>query len=63
MTSARQTLSITLAGLRDYLGSQPKSKQMTSYERGLDRVLNACEDEPLGVRRYVGLLKRRAWWV
>lgn len=42
-TSARKTLSFALAGLRDYFGSQPKSKQMTSHDRELERLLNACE--------------------
>jgi hypothetical protein len=63
MTSARQTLSFTLASLCAYLGSRPNSKQRAPYERELDHLLDACEDEPLGVRRYVGLLKRRAWSV
>jgi hypothetical protein len=63
MTNARQTLSSTLASLCAYLGSQPQSEQKTSYELELDRLLNACEAEAPGVRRYVGLLKRRAWWV
>ena len=63
MTSARQILSFTLGSLLGYSGSQSYSNQETAYERELDRLLNACEDEPPVVRRYVGLLRKRAWWV
>jgi hypothetical protein len=63
MTSARQILSFTLDGLLAHLVSLSHSNQQTAYERELDRVLNACEDEPPVVRRYVGTLKKRAWWV
>jgi hypothetical protein len=63
MTSARQSVSFSLSNLRALLGSQPHSKQMRPYEREIDRLLNACDDEPPVVRRHVGLLKRRVWWV
>jgi hypothetical protein len=63
MMNARQTISFTLPSLWAYLGWQPQSEQKTTYERELDRLLTACEDEAPGVRRYIGLLKRRAWWV
>ena len=63
MTNARQTLSFLLVRLCAYLGSQPQSEQKTTYELELDGLLNACEDEAPSVRRYVGLLKRKAWWV
>jgi hypothetical protein len=63
MTSARQTLWLVLASLCTHLGSQAHHNQKTPYERELDRLLNASEDEPPVVRRYVGLLKGRAWWV
>lgn len=63
MTSARQTLSFTLTSLCAQLGLQLHSNQKTPYERELDRLLDACEDEPPIARRYVGLLKRKAWWV
>ena len=63
MTSVRQILSFTLGSLLAQLGSQSHSSQATAYERELDRLLNACEDEPPVLRRYVCLLKKRAWWV
>ena len=53
MTSARQILSFTLGSLLAHLGSQSHSSQVTAYERELDRLLNACEDEPPVLRRYV----------
>ena len=63
MTNPLQTLSFMLARLCAYLGLQSQSQQKTTYELDLNRVLNACEDEAPGVRRYVRSLKRRAWWV
>jgi hypothetical protein len=63
MTSAQQILSFTLRSLISHLGSLWPSNQQTAYERELDRLLNACEDEPPVVRRHVGILKKRAWWV
>ena len=42
---------------------QLRSQDQTTYQRELARLLAACEDEPAHVRRYVGSLKRSAWWV
>ena len=63
MTSAQQVLSFMLGSLFARLGSLSHSNQQTAYERELDRLLSACEDEPPGVRRHVGILRKRAWWV
>ena len=63
ITIARQTLASRLAGLCAHLSAQPLADQKTPYELELARLLNACESEPLGVRRHVAILKRRAWWV
>ena len=59
MTSAQQTLFVALSRL----GSLWPSNQQTAYELELDRLLNACEDEPPVVRCHVGVLRKRAWWV
>ena len=63
MTDTQQIVSFTLSSLFSRLGSLWRSNQQTAYERELDRLLNACEDEPPVVRRHVGILRKRAWWV
>ena len=64
MTGARQILSFTLGSLFAHWGSPSHSNDKTAYERELDRLLNACDDEPPAVRRLqekclVGLTKSR----
>jgi hypothetical protein len=63
MRSVRQTLTSTLASIGARWSARPLSDQKTPYELELDRLLNASETEPDGVRRRVAMLKRRAWWV
>jgi hypothetical protein len=62
MTGARQIVSFTLSSLFAHCGCRMQMTK-TAYERELDRLLNACEDEPLAVRRQVGMLRKSAWWV
>jgi hypothetical protein len=63
MTGARQILSFTLGSLFARWGSLSHANDKTAYERELDRLLNACDDEPPAVRRQVGILRKSAWWV
>ena len=63
MTGARQILSLTLSSLAAHWGYRGMQKTKTAYERKLDRLLNACEDEPPSVRQQVGMLRKSAWWV
>ena len=63
MTGARQILSFTLGSLFAHWGSLSHANDKTAYERELDRLLNACDDEPPAVRRQVGILRKSAWWV
>ena len=63
MASGQQTVAAALANLCSCLGSWTRANQESPSERELDRLLKACEDEPVGVRRHVAMLKRKAWWV
>ncbi len=63
MTGARQILSFTLGSLFAHWGSPSHANDKTAYERELDRLLNACDDEPPAARRQVGILRKSAWWV
>jgi hypothetical protein len=63
MTSARWIVSFTLSSLFAHCGYCRMQKTKTAYERKLDRVLDACEDEPASVRQQVGMLRKGAWWV
>jgi hypothetical protein len=63
MTAARQVLSFTLRSLFGHWRSLWPANDKTVYERELDRLLRACEDEPLAVRRQIGMLRKSAWWV
>jgi hypothetical protein len=63
MTGARQIFSFTLGSLFARWGSPSRANENTAYERELDRLLNACEDEPPAARRQVGMLRKSAWWV
>ena len=54
MTGARQILSFTLGSLFAHWGSLSHANDKTAYERELDRLLNACDDELPAVRRRSG---------
>ena len=63
MTGARQIVSVTLSSLLTRCGYCRMQMTKTAYERELDRLLDACEDEPPVVRQQVGTLRKNAWWV
>jgi hypothetical protein len=63
MTGARQILSFTLGSLFAHWGYCRMQMTKTAYERELDRLLDASEDEPPALSRQVGILRKSAWWV
>ena len=63
MTGARQIFSFMLSSLFARWRSLSPANDKTAYERKLDRLLNACEDEPPSARQQVGMLRKSAWWV
>jgi hypothetical protein len=63
MTDARQIVSFTLSSLFAHCGYCRVQMTKTAYERELDRLLDASEDEPPAARRQVGMLRKSAWWV
>jgi hypothetical protein len=61
MTGARQIVSLSSLFARWGYGGMQMTK--TAYERELDRLLDACEDEPASVRQQVGVFRKSAWWI
>jgi hypothetical protein len=61
--SVLQNVMSTLASLCSCLRARPHSEQTTPYEREVGTLLNACEDEPEQVRRFVASQVARGWWV
>jgi hypothetical protein len=59
-TSAWQNVMLTLANMYCCLWARPHSERETLRAREL---LDACEDEPLQVKRFVASQKARGWWV
>jgi hypothetical protein len=62
-TSAWQNVMLALANMYGCLWARPHSERETLRERDVNRLLDACEDEPLQVKRFVASQKARGWWV
>ena len=63
MTGARRIFSLMLSSLFARWRSLSPANDKTAYERKLDRLLNACEDEVPSARQQVGMLRKSASWV
>jgi hypothetical protein len=61
--STWQYLISTLASLCACLRTRPRSKQRIPHKRELGPLLNAWEDEPPEVKRFVASQIARGWWI